>query len=192
MEDEARTQFRVSYVREQQAPIRSPVVAANDGAGPRGAEHVIEGSDVLDFAVFFRHWSTQRLSLQRLQLRFGSAAKILPYVDQFDVVSHLPLRDQLGPGLVWVHPRAERQYGLRQWSTVLLKTPYPSQRSRRHPAHGFGDPPQHVVDAYLVGAQRRLGCVRAAAGIGNDMGTSTNQTHCCCLSSAPVHRFNAI
>src|SRR5699024_11549602 len=141
MEDEARTQFRVSYVREQQAPIRSPVVAANDRAGPRAAEHVIEGGDVLDFAVFFRHWSTQRLSVQRLQFGVGSAAKILPDVDQLDVVSHLPLGDQPSPGLVWVHPMAERQYGLRQWSTVLLNTPDPSQRSRRHTAHGLGRPP---------------------------------------------------
>src|SRR5699024_7589279 len=121
-----------------------------------------------------------------LQFGFGSAAKILPDVDQLDVVSHLPLGDQPSPGLVWAHPGAERQYGLRQWSTVFLKTPYPSQRSRRHPAHGLGDPPQHVVDVYFVGAQRRLGCVRVAAGTCDDMGTSTNQTHCCCLSSAPI------
>src|SRR5699024_6409053 len=138
MEDEAGSQFRVSYVREQQAPIGSPVVAANDRAGARAAEHVIERGDVLDFAVFFRHLGTQRFPRHRLLPHLGSTWHILVDVDLLDVTSHLSVTDQSGPILVWVQPWPERQHGLRQRSTVRLNAAYPPQGSSRHPSLGLG------------------------------------------------------
>ncbi|WP_209323623.1 hypothetical protein [Brevibacterium renqingii] len=141
MEDESGSQFRIADVGEQQTSIGSMIIAADDLTGAWTAERVVESGDVLDFTVFFGNRGTQRLSCQCVQLRFGSAAQILPDIDQLDVILHLPLGDQPSASLIGVHPWAEGQDRLRQWSAVLLEAPYPPERSRRHSSHGFGNAP---------------------------------------------------
>ncbi|WP_369864420.1 hypothetical protein [Brevibacterium linens] len=112
MQDEPSAQFRILDVSKQQTSVAPQVVAPDDTTGPRVSEHVIESGDVLEFAVFVGDRHPRGLTLKAGQFGFASSSKILPDIDQFNVLSHLPLCDQTTPDLICVHARTERENGL--------------------------------------------------------------------------------